>query len=89
MLELETKGVEKDTISRVKHIINQFLNSLQKFNGYYILTIDSLMLRLQKINYTMTKTDNVRLPLPIDVTHKLINFIRDVSMKIIKSWDSK
>ncbi|WP_457752752.1 tyrosine-type recombinase/integrase [Thermococcus sp.] len=49
MLELETKGVEKDTISRVKHIINQFLNSLQEFNGYYILTIDSLMLHLQKI----------------------------------------
>ncbi len=40
------------------------------------------LIRLQKINYTTTKMDNVRLPLPIDITHKLINFIRDVNMRV-------
>ena len=44
--------------------------------------IESLI-RLQKINYATTRMDNIKLPLPVSVTHKLINFIRDTQMKIM------
>ncbi|ALM76049.1 Piwi domain-containing protein [Thermococcus barophilus] len=43
--------------------------------------IESLI-RLQKINYATTRMDNIKLPLPVDITHKLINFIRDTKMEI-------
>ncbi|HIQ38642.1 MAG TPA: hypothetical protein EYH53_01385 [Methanothermococcus okinawensis] len=42
------------------------------------------LIRLQKINYATTRMDNIKLPLPLSITHKLIEFIRDTEMKIRK-----
>ncbi|MBW9220293.1 hypothetical protein KKP89_02570, partial [Methanothermococcus sp. SCGC AD-155-N22] len=42
------------------------------------------LIRLQKINYATTRMDNVKLPLPLSITHKLIDLIRDTKMKIRK-----
>ncbi|MDN5320675.1 MAG: hypothetical protein PWP49_1095 [Thermococcaceae archaeon] len=43
--------------------------------------IESLI-RLQKINYATTRMDNIKLPLPVHIAHKLINFIKDTNNEI-------
>ncbi|HIH71907.1 MAG: Uncharacterized protein XD43_1264 [Thermococcales archaeon 44_46] len=51
-LSLESKGITKDFLSRIRLITKQFLNSLEKHENYYIVTADNLLAHLNKIKET-------------------------------------